>query len=309
MADETDFDWRKQSHDDMGSLSARLNATEQSVGLIGRRLDEFGRDTTAQFALVSRTISEVADKLSAKIDSVNTASLASRSTNWTGVLSAAGAIAAVVVSVVVALGAAVISPMNSKMSEMGVSLEKVSQTMSISVEKLSDIMVRKDDFRDYAKKIDVNISTIADRQRDDELKAVREEEISDLKYRQRRIEDEYVDERQLSEFKGRVDERYKSAVDSNNETIRRLENRIDMIDAQLVKRPEIEAENRALSEKVDSDHRTEDDRVNAVSFRANETDARISGLFPPGKIYDQMWNLLMTIVGNTTTAKTLQRGQ
>lgn len=260
---EDERDWREQNHADLGALHARVDSIEKGLSTIGTAV----RD------------------LSTKIDGVNIAALSARTTNWTGLLSAVGAVAAVVVSVIIGLGAAVITPMNSKMSETASSLAKISE-----------IMVRKDDSLAADNKLGNWLIKFSDRQREDEEKAVRQVDIDDLKYRQRRIEDEYVTGKQLAEMSTRVDERYRGTLDSVNAVIRRLEDRTDAIDGSLVKRPEILALNQSLKEAIESDRRTEDDRISAVSTRLNETEARIGQMFPPGKILDQIWTLLTAMI-------------
>lgn len=60
--------------------------------------------------------------------------------------------------------------------------------------------------------------------------------------------------------------------------IKDLKTRTDAIDSNLVKRPEIEAQ-----------HRTADQRSDALSARANTMQAQIDSFFPASKIIDEMW--------------------
>ena len=66
-----------------------------------------------------------------------------------------------------------------------------------------------------------------------------------------RLEDK-VGQRQFAELKERLDERYRITEDYNKSSLARLEKRIDTLDLELVKRPEIEAANHAQDGRIDS---------------------------------------------------------
>lgn len=91
-----------------------------------------------------------------------------------------------------------------------------------------------------------------------------------LRDRLRADEDNGVTQRQISELKERIDERYRITEKSNDEKIVRVEKHIDSIDEQLIKRPEINSIVSGLDGRVNSVNTTLDNRINSVILGLNE---------------------------------------
>jgi hypothetical protein len=249
VPDKTSTDWRQQQHDDFGAISARVASTERGIVALDGRLEAFGRDTTARFNSISQSISDVFDKLSIKIDAVNTSSVASRSTNWGTICAAAG--------VVLAFGTAIIVPIMSDLKDVSAQLQKVSEES-----------VKKDDFREYHDDTAKWLTSQRDRLRTDE--------------------DSAVSQRQLEELKERQDERYRITEDANKTLFSRTMERLDALDAQLVKRPELQA--------IHDDDTT---RINTLADGLHDLQSQIEGAFPPSKVIEDIQRSLSELRSRT----------
>ena len=127
--------------------------------------------------------------------------------------------------------------------------------------------------------------------------------ISSVRDRLRSDEDVAVSQKQLGELEKRLDERYKITTEfitetikrgheSNKELISELEKHIATIDAQQVKRPEIEAANHS-----------QDDRIATLSIRMNTIQTQIDSFFPPSKMIDELWSALREVRSAPHAAK------
>lgn len=235
------------------ALDARLRATERGYNELGRRLD----------GLVGM-VTDVAKDLSAKIERLATYT-ASRPTNWYAFYGAAFALG----SLALGIGVAVVAPINSDISKNAAHIDKTLDALATVEDKVE----WKSDFRDYVRQSDEWMTALRDRQRTDE-----DRDAANLK--------------QLAEDIGRLDERTKINHENAVRDSARLQTQIDATDLQLVKRPEIEAANRAESDARASSIANTNARIDALSARINGVQTDIHNMFPPSKIIDEIWALL-----------------
>lgn len=270
---DSDDDWRRSTHEDIASLTARQHSTEQNLGQL--RIEVRG---------VISSIDELGKELRTSIGAIN----ASKSTDWKAFYGSAAA----VITVAIMIGAAVITPLSNSIGKNEDRAQKNFENLTAKLDKIGDSATRHDDFMVAIKNMSDWAGKLSDRQRDDELNAVRKEDVEDLRYRQRRIEDGYVTEKQLAELKDRVDERYRTAMEMTVERLNRLDTRTDTIDGSLVKRPEIAAKDAAILDKIDSAVSALGARLDGLGAHLNGTDQAVHEIAPPGDMIKEMWNWL-----------------
>ena len=108
--------------------------------------------------------------------------------------------------------------------------------------------------------------------------------IASLRDRLRDDEDHAITQRQFSELKERLDERYKITEAYAKAADESAASRITALDAQVVKRPEIEAANHS-----------QDERITALSTRMNAIQAQVDAMFPASKVIDELWRGLAEV--------------
>lgn len=288
--------WRQSTHEEIASLTARQAASDANIS-----------ELRIEVRSVATTLEKVADSLRTQIGA-----LTGKSTDWKAFWGAGAAVG----TVIIMLAAAVITPLSMNISKNEDRQEKTADHLNLAIaditkgiEAVVQSSVRRDDYASQMKQVSDWMSKQSDRIRDDELKAVRPEEVEDLKWRQRHIEDNYVTEKQLNELKARVDERYQTASGNIDQRLNRLEQRADTTDSWIIKRPEVEGYLKAVNDRITSDKVTEDDRITAISIRMNEIQnqfqsmfhdiqSQYQAMFPPGKLFDQMWQLLISIIAD-----------
>lgn len=235
--------WTQQAHIDLGALSERVEQTQRQFQGLSTQVGDLQRDTASQFGSLRESIGAQFREFSARSDAQAAAFTASRTTNWTSFW----ATIATGVAVMVALGAAVLSPITGDLKQAATDLRELEKTA-----------VPKDDFN---KSIDLqqrrNLEGDAERGKiKDELEASRSELTRELGAA--RIE--------LAKLEGASTERHETYLRDHAA----LAARVDAIDASLIKRPEIEAAQLSQRELTTLTNAASNARIDAVIASLNE---------------------------------------
>ncbi|MDE2106274.1 MAG: hypothetical protein KGL39_54140 [Patescibacteria group bacterium] len=190
--------------------------------------------------------------------------LDTRPTNWYGVIAGVG--------VILTLGGGffyqAIAPVNSEILRNSTHIDKLTDVIS----KMAGEVEWKTDVRDYERQARIEAQRLADRQRADEGAA-------DASFRT------------IIENVARLDERTKIAHEDEMRAADRMQTRVDSIDLQLVKRPEIEAANHALG-----------DRIDEIEKREGDTRTQLESLFPPAEMIKEIWASIRDMRGGALGA-------
>lgn len=238
---------RERERHDYGALEQRVYGTE-------RKIDDLSQQTTRQIDSVRTELSAAVDRISTKIDSQQTFALTTGRTDWKAFATAASA----VVTVIMAIGAAVIIPTNSNVSRQDIGLEKIKDTA----------VTRED------------------------LKLVLEIGTKRVAGLETRVNTNEID---IAAMKGELAERQASYLRDLGVTragISEAKAAIRDVDANLIKRPEIEKSENGILAKITASEGTTNDRINSLSARSNSIDAKIDAMFPPSKQMDEIWAML-----------------
>jgi len=168
------------------------------------------------FSSFADSVSSQIRDLGTKIDAQGTSFAASRSTNWTSFISATAA----VVAVLITIGGAIIWPLISDLNKVSATVSKIQDNYA----KTADVITAMDRNRDRIARLEANITAL------DTAK---------------------IDVREHEEFKTRIDAGLRDETSARKETGLAIERALRELDSQLVKRPEIEASNKALGQRID----------------------------------------------------------
>lgn len=162
-----------------------------------------------------------------------------------------------------------LAPISAQTARDGDHIDKLADTVG----KMSHAVVWRDDFHDYAKQTSADMQRLADRERSDQ-------DAADAAMRT------------LTAIVARLDERTKINHEDEVRADDRMLMRVDSIDLQQVKRPEIEAANRALGERIDE-----------LSKREGDTRALLESLFPPADMIKEIWASIHAMLGGSGSEK------
>ncbi len=214
---QSDISGWRQAGIDIEVVAGQVKTLEVGFADLKNQFTTLQRDVQAGFSQQAASFSAQMANLAEKIERQGNVFNASNRTSITTFLTTTATVA----SVLGAFGWAIIRPITDGQEDTARILGK-----------LSEQAVHKEDFRIYAADTGNWIGNLRDRLRTDE--------------------DNAVSQRQISELKERLDERYKITEDAVNRDTARVERRTDDLDLQLVKRPEIEAAEKAIGERIDA---------------------------------------------------------
>lgn len=250
MADSTG-NGLHEAHINIEALSGRVESFGTSLTETRNQFNSFQNEVRASLDRQSaQTFAQIKD-LGDKIEKQGRESAVSRQfsvSNFLTVSVSVGGFLAII-------GGALFYPFVTQQSRIEQSIEKTNEVIA----RINDAVVKKDDFREYVD----SASKEADKR-----EATGNIWISKVQSRLQLDEDGAVTQRQMLELKDKLDERYSEADKHWGEVgdkIKALTDRVVVLDASLVKRPEIQAGNDAQDKLVSELNQTSNDRIAALS--------------------------------------------
>jgi chromosome segregation ATPase len=185
-------------------------------------------------------------------------------TNWYGVIGG-------VVSMLALIGtvfAQAIAPINTDLTRHERDISRITET-ALSKE-------------DYYRAHETLVKQVKDLS-ENALEQIKEQDaredkwVSSIQDRLRADEDGSVSQRQISDLRANLDERYRITQEADKQWFERIMNRVDTIDAQLVKRPELQQAQESMTA-----------RINIIGNSLHEIQAQIEAAFPPSKVIEDI---------------------
>ena len=212
--------FERQTHVDLGALSQRVTGTEKAIGDMSAAIASLRQETATQINSVAENLSRQIGDVGKAVSEQGRSFSASRSTNWT---TFAGA-AAGVIGVMVAIGSQALSPIYGTQGRHEDEIREIYRTS-----------VTKD-----AEQQDVQRAILRMNKIDDRI-------------------DTKVGRNEYDELKDRLNERYAITHEQTLRDVTRLDKSIDQVDANLIKRPEIQALVDNLGNRIDALSRNAED--------------------------------------------------
>lgn len=248
---------------DYGALEVRVTSLDAALENQGRAtqssLSDMRTDTVRQFDAVRRDFADAIGGVREQLTALSTDmknQVSSGRTHWVPLLGTVATMATVLIATIGVVGSMALSPIRDD-----------AKTDHALIQKLIDESVRKTDYSiDLIKQQSRNIAV------EGSVVALREETVPSLNYLHGQI-----DERQLAYLRDLL----------------RIETRVDSIDGNLVKRPEIEAA-----------ARSEDQRYTALSSRLNALTEWLQQLFPANEVIKDIQEQLRELRTQQSAAPT-----
>lgn len=234
-----------------------FGALEQRVYGAERKIDELGVQTSSQIQNLRTELGSAIQLISTKIDQQQTAQIDSSRTKWTPIVTCATGLAVAFVAIFGVVGSMALTPIRTD-------IEKLYKAVDETNNKMTPLLTLADDQKS-------NVIQFAALTKADEGKWSRDAQ---------------------AEYEKRVDERYKLEHEYAVRDLARVEGHINEVDSNQIKRPEIQAADSNIRDRITASEATQNDRTNSLSARANATDAKVDALFPPSKMVDQIWEQL-----------------
>lgn len=236
MADAANGNGLHEAHINIEALSGEVNFLKNSQVEDRARATAFQAETRQNFDRISQQFSTAYSSLGDKIEKQGRESATSRQfsvSNFLTVSASVGGFLAII-------GGALFWPIVTTQSEIARDLK----------ETIKSSMTRED----YNKDHDRNAKEAED------TRAALYNWISKVQSRQQSDEDGAVTQRQVAELKDKLDERYVEV----NDRMKSIVTRVETMDANLVKRPEIQAANDAQDKQVAETNRVISERITAI---------------------------------------------
>lgn len=235
-----------EAHINIEALSGKVGSLETSLNENRTQFFQFQNEVRASFASQGTSFAAQLNSLGDKIEKQGRESASSRQfsvSNFLTVSASVGGFLAII-------GGALFYPIETTQTAIAQDL--------------------KETIKSYLSKEDYNKVHDRDTKESEDARTAAYNWISKVQARQQLDEDNAVTQRQMIELKDKLDERYVEV----NEHMKAIVTRVETMDAQLVKRPEIGAGNEAQDKQQAETNRVTSERIASVvaSLAALRTD-------------------------------------